>query len=91
VARSLEGADMKKDEALEIVKELGEGIITKLAEYGVDLEEFGPLVNGFVAYHRLRLKGISKPMDIAIKIVERDAIILLESINDLSKLEEISK
>lgn len=65
---------MTKDEAQKLVKEFGEGIITKVAEYGVDLEEYGPLVNGYVAYKQLGLKGVSELMDIAIKIVEPDAV-----------------
>lgn len=74
MAGSLEEADMTKDEAQKLVKEFGEGIITKVAEYGVDLEEYGPLVNGYVAYKQLGLKGVSELMDIAIKIVEPDAV-----------------
>ena len=91
VARSLEEADMTKDEALELVKEFGEGVITKIAEYGVDLEEYGPLVNGFVAYNKLGLKGVSELMDIAIKIVEPDAVSELMQIKDLSKFMEMPK
>ena len=91
VARSLEGADMKKNEALELVKELGEGVITKVAEYGVDLEEFGPLVNGYVAYHKLGLKGVSELMDIAINKVKPDVLIELALINDLYKFTEMPK
>ena len=91
VARSLEGADMTKDEARELVEELGESIITKLAEYGVDLEEFGPLVNGFVAYNKLKLKGISEFMDLAINIIEPDAISELMNIDDVSKFAEVSE
>jgi hypothetical protein len=75
VAGSLEEADMTKDEAQELVKEFGEGIITKVAEYGVDLEEYGPLLNGYVAYKQLGLKGVNELMDIAIKIIEPDAVI----------------
>jgi hypothetical protein len=74
VAGSLEEADMDKNEALKLVKEFGEGIITKVAEHGVDLEDYGPLVNGFVAYKELRLEGVNELMDIAIKIVEPDAV-----------------
>ena len=74
MARSLEGADMKKDEALELVKEFGEGVVTKVAEYGIDLEEFGPLLNGFVAYHKLGLNGVSDLMDQAIKMVKPDSV-----------------
>jgi hypothetical protein len=91
VAGSLEEADMRKDEALSLVIEFGEGIITKIAEYGVDLEEYGPLVNGFVAYNKLGLKGVNELMDIAIKIVEPDAISELMKITDLSKFMEIPK
>ena len=91
MARSLEGADMKKNEALELVKELGEGVVTKVAEYGIDLEEFGPLVNGFVAYHKLGLNGVSDLMDQAIKMVKPDALIQLALINDLSKFMRIPK
>lgn len=91
MARSLEGADMKKDEALELVKELGEGVVTKVAEYGIDLEEFGPLLNGFVAYHKLGLNGVSDLMDQAIKMVKPDALIQLALINDLSKFMRIPK
>lgn len=91
VARSLEGADMKKNEALKLVKELGEGVITKVAEYGVDLEDFGPLVNGYVAYHKLGLKGVSELMDIAIKMIEHDAFSELMKIKDVSKFMEMPK
>ena len=80
---------MRKDEALELVKELGEGVVTKVAEYGIDLEEFGPLVNGFVAYHKLGLKGVSELMDYAITMVEPDVLIELALINDLSKFMEM--
>jgi len=82
---------MKKNEALELVKELGEGVVTKVAEYGIDLEEFGPLVNGFVAYHKLGLNGVSDLMDQAIKMVKPDALIQLALINDLSKFMRIPK
>jgi hypothetical protein len=82
---------MKKDEALELVKELGEGVVTKVAEYGIDLEEFGPLLNGFVAYHKLGLNGVSDLMDQAIKMVKPDALIQLALINDLSKFMRIPK
>ena len=82
---------MKKDEALELVKELGEGVVTKVAEYGIDLEEFGPLLNGFVAYHKLGLNGVSDLMDQAIKVVKPDALIQLALINDLSKFMRIPK
>lgn len=91
MARSLEGADMKKDEALELVKEFGEGVVTKVAEYGIDLEEFGPLLNGFVAYHKLGLNGVSDLMDQAIKMVKPDALIQLALINDMSKFMMMSK
>lgn len=74
VAGSLEEADMDKNEALELVKEFGEAVITKIAERGVDVEEFGPLVNGFVAYKELGLEGLNELMDIAIKMVEPDAV-----------------
>lgn len=82
---------MTKDEALELVKEFGEGVITKIAEYGVDLEEYGPLVNGFVAYNKLGLKGIADIMDKAIKIIEHDALIQLAKLEDVSKLMEMPK
>lgn len=85
VAGSLEEADMTKDEAQELVKEFGEGIITKIAEYGVDLEEYGPLVNGFVAYKQLGLQGVSELMDIAIKIVEPDAVMEMLKFIQVSK------
>jgi hypothetical protein len=88
VAGSLEEADMRKDEALAFVKEFGESIITKIAEYGVDLEEYGPLVNGYVAYNKLELKGVNEIMDIAIKIVEPTALMELAMIEDVSKLME---
>ena len=91
VAGSLEEADMDKNEALELVKEFGEGVITKIAEHGVDLEEYGPLVNGFVAYKELGLKGVNELMDIAIKIVEPDAVSELMQIKDLSKFMEMPK
>ena len=89
MARSLEGADMRKEEALELVKELGEAVVTKVAEYGIDLEDFGSLVNGFVAYHKLGLNGVTDLMDQAIKMVEHDALIQLALINDLSKFMEM--
>lgn len=82
---------MTKDEALELVKEFGEGVVTKVAEYGVDLEEYGPLVNGFVAYHKLELKGIADIMDKAIKIIEPDALMQLAKLEDVSKLMEMPK
>ena len=82
---------MTKDEALELVKEFGEGVITKIAEYGVDLEEFGPLVNGFVAYNKLGLKGVNELMDIAIKMIEHDAFSELMKIKDVSKFMEMPK
>ena len=82
---------MKKDEALELVKELGEGVVTKVAEYGIDLEEFGPLLNGFVAYHKLGLNGVSDLMDQAIKMVKPDALIQLALINDMSKFMRMPK
>ena len=82
---------MKKDEALELVKEFGEGVVTKVAEYGIDLEEFGPLLNGFVAYHKLGLNGVSDLMDQAIKMVKPDALIQLALINDMSKFMMMSK
>ena len=74
VAGSLEEADMDKNEALELVKEFGEGVIIKIAERGADVEEFGPLVNGFIAYKECGLEGRHELMDIAIKIVEPDAL-----------------
>lgn len=82
---------MTKDEARELVKEFGEGVITKVAEYGVDLEEFGPLVNGFVAYNKLGLKGVNELMDIAIKMIEHEAFSELMKIKDVSKFMEIPK
>lgn len=65
---------MDKNEALELVKEFGEAVITKIAERGVDVEEYGPLVNGFVAYKECGLEGRNELMDIAIKMVEPDAV-----------------
>jgi len=85
VAGSLDGADMRKDEALSLVIEFGEGVMTKIAEYGVDLEEYGPLANGFFAYKQLGLKGVSELMDIAIKIVDPDAV------REMSKFMEMPK
>jgi len=82
---------MTKDEALSLVKEFGEGVITKIAEYGVDLEEYGPLVNGYVAYNKLELKGVNELMDIAIKIVEPTALVQLAMMKDVSKLMEMPK
>ena len=82
---------MTKDEALELVKEFGEGVITKIAEYGVDLEEYGPLVNGFVAYNKLGLNGVNELMDIAIKMIEHDAFSELMKIKDVSKFMEMPK
>lgn len=85
VARSLEGADMDKNEALELVKEFGEGVIMKIAERGVDVEEFGPLVNGYIAYRECGLEGRNELMDIAIKIVEPDALIEMIEFIKVSK------
>ena len=48
-------------------------------------------MNGFVAYNKLGLNGVNELMDIAIKIVEPDAVSELMQIKDLSKFMEMPK
>lgn len=82
---------MTKDEAQELVKEFGEGIITKVAEYGVDLEEYGPMVIGFLAYNKLQVKGVNESLDCAIKIVENDAMSEVTKIEYMLMFGEVPK
>jgi hypothetical protein len=77
---------MTNAEAQSILEELGHIYAVALAEYGHNIDDESPLMNGLAAYYMLKLKGEFKELDEAVDIICR--IVYEEIIVKLSKNKE---
>lgn len=67
---------MSEQAGLSILVELGEALITKMAEHKCDIEDLGPILCGYIAYNVFDLQGHSKKLDKAVK--EHEAVLIFE-------------
>lgn len=67
---------MSEQAGLSILVELGEALITKMAEHKLNIEDLGPIVCGYIAYNVFDLQGHSKLLDQAVK--EHEAVLIFE-------------